>query len=72
MRGSVLWVTRWSRPGADEDGAVLAAARRLMQLVDADATSSPVPRVDLGGAQGVQIGDGNVQTNVFGRGAADR
>jgi hypothetical protein len=46
--------------GADADADVLAAARQLLALVDGAKY-----RVDLREARGVQVGDGNTQTNTF-------
>lgn len=48
--------------GAQDDRDVLTAAARLIELLDA----SGMTRVDLRGAQGVQVGDHNTQTNTFG------
>jgi hypothetical protein len=65
----------WSAPlakvltssGAVEDADVVAAAQHLMSLLDADGAAAGKYHVDLRGAQGVQVGDGNQQANVFGR-----
>jgi hypothetical protein len=51
--------------GAGQDEALVHAAQELMSLVDAAGTRSGKYVVDLRGAQGVQVGDGNVQHNVF-------
>ena len=45
--------------GAAEDVRVLAAAQRLLALLEPPAT------VDLRSAKGVQVGDHNTQTNTF-------
>lgn len=51
--------------GAGDDAAVVAAAQRVMALVDAAGTRAGRYTVDVRGAQGVQVGDHNVQTNTF-------
>ncbi len=51
--------------GAAGDPAVAEAARQLMALLDAAGTQSGKYLVDLRGAQGVQVGDRNTQTNTF-------
>ncbi|WP_255621334.1 RIP homotypic interaction motif-containing protein [Pseudonocardia sp. DSM 110487] len=50
---------------AGEDAGVVTAAQRLMALVDAAGTRAGKYAVDVRGAQGVQVGDHNVQTNTF-------
>lgn len=45
--------------------ALQAAARELMKLVDAAGTRAGKYDVDVRGAQGVQVGDGNQQFNVY-------
>jgi hypothetical protein len=52
--------------GAVDDAQVLAAARRLLDLVDV-ANAAPIHRyhVDLHMAKGVQLGNGNTQHNTF-------
>ena len=52
--------------GATADPAVLEAAQRLLALVDAAGARAGKYSVDAAGAQGVQIGDHNEQTNRFG------
>lgn len=47
--------------GADHDERVLAAAARLLDLIEPPGKY----RVDLREASGVQVGDGNVQHNAF-------
>lgn len=49
--------------GADE--AMVAAAQRVMAIVDEAGARSGKYAVDLRGAQGVQVGDGNLQVNSF-------
>jgi hypothetical protein len=51
--------------GAAADPAVVEAAQALMALLDAAGTQSGKYLVDLRGAQGVQVGDHNTQTNTF-------
>ncbi|HSV66019.1 MAG TPA: hypothetical protein VLJ59_08975 [Mycobacteriales bacterium] len=63
----------WEKPlaraltdsGAVADDAVIAAAQELMRLVDEDGSRPGRYRVDVRGAQGVQVGDHNRQANVF-------
>jgi len=52
--------------GAGEDGAAVAAAQRLMELLDAAGSQQGKYLVDVRGSQGVQVGDRNTQTNTFG------
>jgi hypothetical protein len=51
---------------AGRDEALLAAARRVMELLDATGAATGRYQVDARGAQGVQIGDHGTQTNTFG------
>jgi hypothetical protein len=51
--------------GAATDPAVIEAARRLLALLDAAGAGAGKYSVDLRGAQGVQVGDRNTQTNTF-------
>ncbi|AEV84132.1 hypothetical protein ACWT_3109 [Actinoplanes sp. SE50] len=50
--------------GAAEDAVILAAARRLAELVKAPPAAKYT--VTVSGSEGVQIGDHNTQTNTFG------
>jgi len=52
--------------GAGRDGEMLRAAQALMSLLDQAGSRNGRYQVDLRGAQGVQVGDGNVQSNQFG------
>lgn len=51
--------------GADHDLNLVAAAETLMSLVDAAGARTGKYTVDARGAQGVQVGDHNRQSNVF-------
>jgi hypothetical protein len=51
--------------GTAGDPAVVEAAQQLLALLDAAGTQSGKYLVDLRGAQGVQVGDHNTQTNRF-------
>lgn len=51
--------------GADEDASLVAAAQRLLRLADPGGHAAGKYAVDLRGARGVQVGDGNVQVNHF-------
>jgi hypothetical protein len=48
------------------DEVLLAAAAKVMAAVDAAGAASGKYTVNLAGAQGVQVGDRNSQTNYFG------
>lgn len=69
----------WERPlaeelaaaGAANDAGLVAAAQALMSLVDAAGARAGKYTIQVGGSQGVQVGDHNTQHNVFG-GPADR
>lgn len=50
---------------ADEDAATVDAAQRLMALLDPAGAQTGKYLVDARGAQGVQFGDHNHQTNTF-------
>jgi hypothetical protein len=51
--------------GARADLVILEAAQQLMALLDQVGTAQGKYQVDLQGAQGVQVGDGNRQYNTF-------
>ena len=51
--------------GAGFDESVIEAAQELMALLDEPGTGLGKYQVDLRGARGVQVGDGNQQFNVF-------
>jgi hypothetical protein len=52
--------------GVVEDQDAVEAARRLLELLDEAGARQGRYVVDVRGAQGVQIGDHNTQTNRFG------
>src|ERR1700730_4154170 len=51
--------------GADRDLDLVAAAQALMSMVDDAGARAGKYKIDVRGAQGVQIGDRNRQDNVF-------
>jgi hypothetical protein len=51
--------------GAGADEAIIGAAQQLLALLDPDGTAQGKYQVDLRGAQGVQVGEGNQQYNTF-------
>lgn len=51
--------------GADSDEQILAAARRLLELVDPHGMRAGKYQVDARHAKGVQVGEHNIQTNTF-------
>jgi hypothetical protein len=51
--------------GADRDQAVLDAAAAVMRMADPAGARAGKYTVNLAGAQGVQVGDHNTQSNVF-------
>jgi hypothetical protein len=55
-----------STVNAASDPDLVTAAQALMSLVDETGFRAGKYRVDLRGAQGVQVGDYNTQTNTFG------
>jgi hypothetical protein len=54
-----------ARAGADQDRDLAQAAQVLMNLVDEAGARAGKYKVDVRGAQGVQIGEHNRQDNVF-------
>lgn len=52
--------------GAAGDAELVAAARALMELVDAAGARAGKYAVTITGSRGVQVGDNNVQINRFG------
>lgn len=65
---------RWEAPlaaelsavGAQADADLVAAAQVLMSLVDEAGARSGKYAVTVRDSQGVQVGDHNTQTNIFG------
>jgi hypothetical protein len=63
----------WERPltaqltaaGADRDADLLAAAEKLMSLIDEAGSRAGKYAVNVHGGQGVQVGDNNSQLNYF-------
>jgi hypothetical protein len=55
-----------SASGAERDADLVAAAQALMNLVDEAGSQSGKYLVTVHGSQGVQVGDRNTQTNIFG------
>jgi hypothetical protein len=55
-----------SASGAEDDADLVAAAQALMSLVDGAGARSGKYLVMVHGSQGVQVGDRNTQTNIFG------
>jgi hypothetical protein len=51
--------------GVGTEEPVLAAARQLMELLDAVGARSGKYDVDLRGSRGVQVGEGNRQVNIY-------
>jgi hypothetical protein len=51
--------------GAGADEAIIGAAQQLLALLDPDGTAQGKYQVDVRGAQGVQVGEGNQQYNNF-------
>ena len=65
-----------SAAGADTDPDLIQAAQALMRLADESGYRAGKYSVDVRGSQGVQVGDQNIQHNIFGyragAGDADR
>jgi hypothetical protein len=51
--------------GAGDDAAIMDAAQRLLAVLDPVGSQAGKYAVDLRGAQGIQVGDHNTQTNTF-------
>ena len=51
---------------AGSDGELIRAAQALMKLLDEAGSHVGKYAVDARGSQGIQIGDHNLQQNVFG------
>jgi hypothetical protein len=54
--------------GAEGDADLLAAAQALMSLVDEVGSRSGKYLITVHDSQGIQVGDHNTQTNIFGHG----
>jgi hypothetical protein len=54
--------------GADQDRDLLEAAVSVLRLTDPAGVAAGKYAVNLTGAQGVQVGDQNIQHNTFGAG----
>jgi hypothetical protein len=52
--------------GAHSDRELIASAQQLMSLIDEAGSQMGKYVVDAKGAQGVQVGDRNIQRNTFG------
>lgn len=59
-----------SAAGAAGDEAILKTARAVLELADPAGAAAGKYVLDLRGAQGVQVGDSNLQLNQFGGGAS--
>jgi hypothetical protein len=51
--------------GVEADGELVAAARRVLELVDPEGASAGKYQIVLRDNKGVQVGDHNTQTNMF-------
>jgi hypothetical protein len=51
--------------GADNDAALVSAAKALLELVDPNGAKSGKYNVTIKDSKGVQTGDGNIQINTF-------
>jgi hypothetical protein len=58
--------------GAGSDAVLVAAARELLRLLDAQGPQAAGNTVTVEDSQGVQIGDHNTQVNIFGTVTAGR
>jgi hypothetical protein len=52
--------------GAEQDTDLAGAAQALMKLIDEAGARSGKYTITIHGGQGIQIGDGNWQTNTYG------
>jgi hypothetical protein len=52
--------------GAEDDAELVAAAQALMARLDTSGSRAGKYAITISGAQGVQVGDHNVQHNTFG------
>lgn len=51
--------------GAGDNAGILEAAQALMKQMDAEGVGAGKYNVSIQNGQGVQVGDGNTQTNTF-------
>jgi hypothetical protein len=63
--GSLL-TAELTEAGAADDVGLVAAAKALMDLVDAAGARAGKYKVTIENSQGVQVGDHNIQVNRFG------
>jgi len=61
-----LLAAELSEAGAHSDANLVAAAQALMNLVDESGSRAGKYDVTVQDSQGVQVGDYNTQTNIFG------
>jgi hypothetical protein len=52
--------------GVDKDADVVKQAKALLATVDPDGAAQGKYNITVSGGQGIQVGDGNTQTNNFG------
>ena len=52
--------------GADQDESIVQQAQAVMKAADPSGTAHGKYNITVSGGQGVQVGDGNTQTNNFG------
>lgn len=66
--GPAAWQARLAREltASDVDAEVAEAAQRVLAVADPEGSRAGRYTVDLRGARGVQVGDGNTQHNTFG------
>ncbi|GAB3425072.1 hypothetical protein [Flindersiella endophytica] len=64
-RGGSVLEAELMAVGARDDQAMVDSAQRLLGLLDAAGSRSGKYAVDVRGAQGVQVGDHNIQANTF-------
>ena len=63
--GRLVLEAHLKQSGADADPKILEAAAAVLRMADPDGARGGKYTVNLAGAQGVQVGDGNVQSNDF-------
>jgi hypothetical protein len=60
------WAPLLHKAGVADDGEVVALAERVLAVADPVLLRVAGYVVDVSGARGVQVGDGNTQHNTFG------